>query len=87
MQVIGVPDGKYGEQVVAWVRLEASAKLSAEDIRKFCEGKIAAYKIPRCVKIVDSFPMTVTGKIQKFKMRQISTEELGLEAAAKIETA
>jgi len=87
VQVIGVPDGKYGEQVVAWVRLEASAKLSPEDIRKYCEGKIAAYKIPRCVKIVDSFPMTVTGKIQKFKMRQISTEEMGLEAAAKIETA
>jgi fatty-acyl-CoA synthase len=87
VQVIGVPDGKYGEQVVAWVKLEASAKLSPEDIRKYCEGKIAAYKIPRCVKVVDSFPMTVTGKIQKFKMRQVSTEELGLEAAAKIETA
>ncbi len=72
---------------MAWVRLEASAKLSPEDIRKYCEGKIAAYKIPRRVKIVDSFPMTVTGKIQKFKMRQISTEEMGLEAAAKIETA
>ena len=87
VQVIGVPDGKYGEQVVAWVKLEASAKLSPEDIRKYCEGKIAAYKIPRCVKVADSFPMTVTGKIQKFKMRQVSTEELGLEAAAKIETA
>ncbi len=87
VQVIGVPDGKYGEQVVAWVKLEANAKLSAEDIRKFCEGKIAAYKIPKFVKIVDTFPMTVTGKIQKFKMRQMSTEELGLQAAAKIETA
>jgi fatty-acyl-CoA synthase len=87
VQVIGVADAKYGEQVVAWVRLEANAKLSAEDIRKFCEGKIAAYKIPKCVKIVDSFPMTVTGKIQKFKMREMSTRELGLEAAAEIETA
>lgn len=87
VQVVGVPDGKYGEQVVAWVKLDAMAKLSPEDIRKFCEGKIAAYKIPKFVKIVDSFPMTVTGKIQKFKMRQMSTEELGLQAAAKIETA
>jgi len=87
VQVIGVPDGKYGEQVVAWVKLEANARLSPEDIRKFCEGKIAAYKIPKHLKIVDSFPMTVTGKIQKFKMREIATEELGQEAAAKIETA
>ncbi len=87
VQVIGVPDAKYGEQVVAWVRLEANSKLSPEDIRKFCEGKIAAYKIPRSVKIVDAFPMTVTGKIQKFKMREVSTQELGLEAAARIETA
>ncbi|MFY9561493.1 MAG: AMP-binding protein [Terriglobales bacterium] len=87
VHVVGVPDEKYGEQVVAWVRLEADAKLSPEDIRKFCEGKIAAYKIPKCVKIVDSFPMTVTGKIQKFKMRELSTKELGLEAVAKIETA
>jgi len=87
VQVIGVPDGKYGEQVVAWVKLEANARLSPEDIRKFCEGKIAAYKIPKHLKIVDSFPMTVTGKIQKFKMREIATEELGRQAAAKIETA
>ena len=87
VQVIGVPDGKYGEQVVAWVKLDANSKLTPEDIRKFCEGKIANYKIPKFVKIVDSFPMTVTGKIQKFKMRQASTEELGLQAAAKIETA
>jgi fatty-acyl-CoA synthase len=87
VQVIGVADPKYGEQVVAWVRLEANAKLTSEDIRKFCEGKIANYKIPKSVKIVDSFPMTITGKIQKFKMREVSTKELGLEAAAKIETA
>jgi fatty-acyl-CoA synthase len=87
VQVIGVADPKYGEQVVAWVRLDPNARLSPEDIRKFCEGKIAAYKIPKCVKIVDSFPMTITGKIQKFKMREVSTKELGLEAAASIETA
>jgi fatty-acyl-CoA synthase len=87
VQVIGIPDAKYGEQVVAWVRLDGNARLSPEDIRKFCEGKIAAYKIPRTVKIVDSFPMTITGKIQKYKMREVSTKELGQEAAAKIETA
>jgi fatty-acyl-CoA synthase len=87
VQVVGVPDAKYGEQVVAWVKLEAGASLSPEDIRKFCEGKIAAYKIPKYVKVVDSFPMTVTGKIQKFKMREASTKELGLEVVAKIETA
>ncbi len=87
VQVIGVPDAKYGEQVVAWVRLDANSKLSPEDIRKFCVGKISAYKIPKSVKIVESFPMTVTGKIQKFKMREMSTKELGLEAAAEVETA
>jgi fatty-acyl-CoA synthase len=87
VQVVGVPDGKYGEQVVAWVKLEANATITAEDIRRFCEGKIAAFKIPKHIKIVDTFPMTVTGKIQKFKMREMSTQELGLQTAAKIETA
>lgn len=87
VQVIGVPDAKYGERVIAWVKLQAESKLTPEDIVKFCEGKIAAYKIPRRIKIVDSFPMTVTGKIQKFKMREISTQELQLEDAAKIQTA
>jgi fatty-acyl-CoA synthase len=87
VQVVGIPDAKYGEQVVAWVKLEAGARLSPEDIRKFCEGKIAAFKVPKYVKIVDAFPMTVTGKIQKFKMREASIKELGLEAAARIETA
>ena len=87
VQVIGVPDGKYGEQVVAWVKLEPGARLTPEDICEFCKGKIAAYKIPKHVKIVDSFPMTVTGKIQKFKMREMTTKELGQEAAARIETA
>jgi fatty-acyl-CoA synthase len=87
VQVVGIPDAKYGEQVVAWVKLEAGASLSPEDIRKFCEGKIAAFKVPKYVKIVDAFPMTVTGKIQKFKMREASIKELGLEAAARIETA
>jgi len=87
VQVVGVPDVKYGEQVVAWVKLAENARLSADDIQKFCAGKIAAYKIPKYIKFVDSFPLTVTGKVQKFRMREISIQELGLEEAAKIETA
>jgi len=87
VQVVGVPDVKYGEQVVAWIKLEENAQLTAEDIQKFCAGKIAAYKIPKHIKFVSSFPLTVTGKVQKFRMREISIEELKLQEAAKIETA
>lgn len=87
VQVIGVPDAKYGEQVVAWIKLAEGAALTAEDVQNFCVGKIASYKIPRHIKFVESFPLTVTGKIQKFRMREISIEELKLEDAAKIETA
>jgi fatty-acyl-CoA synthase len=86
-QIVGVPDPKYGEQVVAWIKLEEGAQLSVEDIQKFCTGKIAAYKIPKHIKFVDAFPMTVTGKVQKFRMKEISVQELKLEEAAKIETA
>lgn len=87
VQVIGVPDPKYGEEIMAWVQLKAGASATTEEIREFCQGKIAHYKIPRYVKFVDSFPMTVTGKIQKFVMRQQSIEELGLQSAASIKTA
>lgn len=87
IQVIGVPDSKYGEQVVAWVKLEMGSTLQPEDIIQFCEGKIAFYKIPRHIKIVDSFPMTVTGKIQKFKMREVTIREMHLEEAARVKTA
>ena len=87
VQVVGVPDRKYGEQVVAWIKLAESVLLTAEDIQKFCTGKIAAYKIPKHIKFVDSFPLTVTGKVQKFRMREISIQELKLEEAAKIEMA
>ena len=87
VQVVGVPDVKYGEQVVAWIKLEEGVRMTAEDVQKFCTGKIANYKIPRRIKFVDSFPMTVTGKVQKFRMRELSIEELKLEEAAKIETA
>jgi fatty-acyl-CoA synthase len=87
VQVIGVPDPKYGEEVVAWVKLKPATEATAEEIITFCKGQIAHYKIPRHVLFVDNFPMTVTGKIQKYLMRQQSIEELGLQEAASIETA
>ena len=87
-QVIGVPDERYGEELMAWVRLRTGAgPLTAETLREFCTGKLARYKIPRYVRIVDEFPMTVTGKIRKVEMRRISIEELGLQTAAAVEHA
>ncbi|WOX04908.1 AMP-binding protein [Microbulbifer pacificus] len=81
VQVTGVPDKKYGEELIAWVRLRAgSESVSAEDLRTFCRGQIAHYKVPRYFKFVDEFPMTVTGKVQKFRIREISIAELGIEA-------
>jgi fatty-acyl-CoA synthase len=87
VQVIGVPDERYGEELCAWVVLHAGAQLSDQDVREYCRGQIAHYKIPRYVRFVESFPMTVTGKIQKYKMREQSIAELGLEKAAKTVTA
>ncbi len=87
VQVIGVPDVKYGEELMAWVKLRAGTTLTGDQIRAFCKGKIATYKIPRYYKFVDGFPMTVSGKVQKYKMREQAIEELGLQAAAAIKTA
>jgi fatty-acyl-CoA synthase len=87
VQVIGVPDRKYGEELMAWVKLRPGVALTGEEIRAYCKGKIATYKIPRYYKFVDGYPMTVSGKIQKYKMREQSIHELGLEKAAAIETA
>jgi fatty-acyl-CoA synthase len=87
VQVIGVPDVKYGEEVCAWIRLRDGASATEEEIRQYCIGQIATYKIPRYVRFTTEFPLTVTGKIQKFRMRQISTEELGLSEADRIKTA
>jgi fatty-acyl-CoA synthase len=84
VEVIGVPDEKYGEEICAWVKLHAGAQTDAEEIREFCRGKIAHFKIPRYIKFVDEFPMTVTGKVQKFAMRERMTEEL---ARRDVETA
>ena len=78
VQVIGVPDDKYGEELCAWIMLRDGESATADDIRAYCKGQIAHYKIPRYVKFVDGFPMTVTGKIQKFLMREQMIEELGL---------
>jgi fatty-acyl-CoA synthase len=87
VQVIGVPSERYGEEVMAWVKLREGASLSGDDLANYCRGKIATYKIPRYWRFVDSFPMTVTGKIQKFKMREQAIEELNLQGAAAIATA
>ncbi len=79
-QVIGVPDAKYGEELCAWIRMkDGTTPLTAELVREFCTGRLAHYKIPRYVKVVDEFPMTVTGKVRKVEMRQESAQELGLD--------
>jgi len=87
VQVIGVPDRKYGEEIMAWVKLRSTAQVSGDELREYCRGKIASYKIPRYWKFVDAFPMTVTGKVQKFKMREAAIDELQLEKAAAVQTA
>ncbi|MCE2527146.1 MAG: AMP-binding protein [Actinomycetia bacterium] len=87
VQVIGVPDVKYGEQVMAWVKLREGAQSSVEEIKEFCRGRIAHFKVPHYVKFVDGFPMTVTGKVRKVEMREVSITELGLETTAGIESA
>jgi len=87
VQVVGVPDERYGEELCAWVIVHDGAALSAEDVREYCKGKIAHYKIPRYVTFVEGWPMTVSGKVQKYKMREESIATLGLENAAKIVTA
>jgi fatty-acyl-CoA synthase len=87
VQVIGVPSEKYGEEVMAWVKPREGARLTGEGLATWCKGKVASYKIPRHWKFVESFPMTVTGKVQKFKMREVAVDELGLEKAAGLRTA
>ena len=87
VQVIGVPDERYGEEIMAWVQTEDGAEITVEEVREYCQGKIAHYKIPRYVAVTQDFPMTVTGKIQKFKLRDDAVERFGLQKAAGIETA
>ena len=87
VQVIGVPCETYGEQVMAWIKLKEGRTVSGDDLAAFCRGQIATFKIPRYWKLTDAFPMTVTGKVQKYRMREIAVEELGLQRAARAETA
>ncbi|MFZ2298695.1 MAG: AMP-binding protein [Aquabacterium sp.] len=81
VQVVGVPDHKYGEELCAWVIPRAGQTLSEDELRAFCQGQIAHYKVPRYIRLVSEFPMTVTGKIQKFKIREAMKDELGLQEA------
>ncbi len=85
--VIGVPDEKYGEELMAWIVLEKDTTMTEQEVRDYCTGKIARYKIPRYISFVESVPMSVTGKIQKFKMKEMAIEMLGLESVAHIKTA
>jgi fatty-acyl-CoA synthase len=87
VQVVGVPDLKYGEEVMAWITVRPGAELTAESIREFCQGRIAHYKTPRYVQTTEEFPMTVTGKIQKFKLREQAVDLLDLQDAAATRTA
>jgi fatty-acyl-CoA synthase len=79
-QVIGVPDRVYGEELCVWIIARAGASLREEDVRQFCEGNIARYKIPRYIRFVECYPMTLSGKVQKFKMREMMSEEINLIA-------
>jgi fatty-acyl-CoA synthase len=79
VQIIGVPDAAYGEELCAWVRVKPGEHATAEEIQAFCRGQIAHYKVPRYIRFVEAFPMTVTGKVQKFIMRETMIRELGIE--------
>ena len=87
VQVIGVPDRKFGEEVMAWVSFRDGCEATVEELKSFCKERLAYFKVPHYWKITDQFPTTVTGKIQKYRMREISIQELGLQAVANIETA
>ena len=81
-QVVGVPDARYGEQAMAWVKRRPNSDLDAESVKEFCRGRIAHFKVPAYVAFIDEYPMTVTGKIQKFKLQEMAIAELGLDAGA-----
>jgi fatty-acyl-CoA synthase len=85
--VVGVPDPKYIEELTAWIRLKPGQSTSEADIREFCRGNLAHYKVPKYIRFVSEFPQTVTGKIQKFKIRETMIAELGLDQAAQREMA
>ena len=87
VQVAGLPDERYGEEVCAWIRLKAGMRLTPDEVQAFCRERLAHYKVPRYVVFVDDYPMTVTGKVQKFKLREMGVERFGLQRAAAVETA
>ncbi|MED4910159.1 AMP-binding protein [Brevibacillus centrosporus] len=87
IQVVGVPDPKYGEQVLACIRVKPGEALTEEEVLEYCHGKIARFKIPRYIQVVDEYPMTASGKIQKFKLREQAIQSLGLQGDTGIETA
>jgi fatty-acyl-CoA synthase len=85
--VVGLPDARLGEAVLAWVRLKAGETMTPEEVCDYCRGKIAHFKIPQYIRFVDAFPMTVTGKVQKYRMREQEIEARGLGEAASIRMA
>jgi fatty-acyl-CoA synthase len=87
VQVIGVPDARMGEELMAWVTFREESHATEEELRTFCHERVAHFKVPRYWKVTSEFPMTVTGKVQKFKMRELAVAELGLVEAAVIRTA
>ena len=87
VQVVGVPDRKFGEELLAWVKIRTGHTVTTDELRDYCRARLAHFKVPHYWKFVDSFPTTVTGKIQKFKIREQGIVDLGLEEVAKIETA
>ena len=87
VQVVGVPDVRYGEELMAWVKLRPGGDLTADGLREFCRERIAHFKIPTYVEFVDEFPLTVTGKVQKYVLRELGIERLGLQEAAAVATA
>ena len=78
--VFGIPDGFYGEEIMAWIQLHASQSMTEEEVRDFCKSHIAHFKVPKKIWFVDEFPMTVTGKLQKFRMRDLTLEKLQKES-------
>jgi len=87
VQVVGLPDERFGEEVCAFIRLKRGTQLTEEEVKNFCRGQIAHFKVPRYIVFVDEYPTTVTGKIQKFKLREIGVARFGLQKAAGVETA
>ncbi len=87
VQVVGVPDARYGEELMAWIVPRGGAEIDRDAIAEYCDGRIARHKVPRYVATVEEFPMTVTGKVQKYKLRELAIEQLDLQDAAAIETA